>query len=139
MEITNCDLQSRPQEGAPPPPVRFHRKVEPYAKEDERIFEVHPEVSLQEMAGRALTSGKKTWDGLSERVALLKEAGLDLVKFYQIQAQQPPRTMWFDAAAAARTAPRLARGGARSLPESASVDRGIGGSVPASHASAPQP
>lgn len=93
-------------------------EVEPHAENDNRIFEVHPEVSFQEMAGQPLTSSKKTWDGLFERLALLKKVGLDLSKVLPKSGTGAAPDDVVDTAAAAWTASRLAHGSARSIPES---------------------
>ena len=52
-------------------------EVDEYAHEDERVIEVHPEVSFRELAHRPLLSKRGT-DGLVERRALLEEAGLEV-------------------------------------------------------------
>jgi predicted RNase H-like nuclease len=93
-------------------------EVEPHAEKNTRIVEVHPEVSFREMAGQPLTSSKKTWDGLLERLALLKNVGLDLAKFLPKSGTGAAPDDVVDAAAAAWTASRLAHGSARSIPES---------------------
>ena len=93
-------------------------EVEPHAEKNTRIVEVHPEISFREMAGRSLTSSKKTWDGLFERLALLKNVGLDLVKVLPKSGTGAAPDDVVDAAAAAWTASRLAHGSARSFPES---------------------
>jgi predicted RNase H-like nuclease/predicted enzyme related to lactoylglutathione lyase len=52
-------------------------EVDEYAHDDERVIEVHPEVSFRELAHRPLLSKRGT-DGLVERRALLEEAGLEV-------------------------------------------------------------
>ncbi|GAA1817197.1 hypothetical protein GCM10009835_41460 [Planosporangium flavigriseum] len=42
------------------------------------LYEVHPEVSFQAMAGKALPHPKHTWAGGSLRRRLLADAGIDL-------------------------------------------------------------
>jgi predicted RNase H-like nuclease/chloramphenicol 3-O-phosphotransferase len=87
-------------------------EVEPHALADERIVEVHPEVSFRELAGRTLSS-KHTAEGLAERRTLLEEAGIMLLR----APVAVPLVDAYDAAVAAWTAARWARGEARSLPE----------------------
>ncbi len=52
-------------------------EVDEYARADERVIEVHPEVSFRELAHRPLLS-KHRADGLAERRALLEDAGLEV-------------------------------------------------------------
>jgi predicted RNase H-like nuclease len=52
-------------------------EVDEYARDDERVIEVHPEVSFRELAHRPLLS-KKRADGLAERRALLEQAGIEV-------------------------------------------------------------
>jgi predicted RNase H-like nuclease/predicted enzyme related to lactoylglutathione lyase len=87
-------------------------EVDEYARRDERVIEVHPEVSFRELARRPLQS-KRTSDGLGERRALLEEAGIELPS----SAPRVNEADLLDAAAAAWTARRYARGEALPLPE----------------------
>lgn len=89
-------------------------EVEPCAATDERIVEVHPEVSFCALAGRPLRHSKARPEGLAERRALLEGAGLRL-------PAPPPRVPLadaLDAAVAAWTAARYAHGEALPLPDS---------------------
>jgi predicted RNase H-like nuclease len=52
-------------------------EIEPLALSDERIIEVHPEVSFRELLGRTL-SPKSTAIGAAERRAALLEAGIEI-------------------------------------------------------------
>src|SRR5439155_10553978 len=52
-------------------------EVDEHARRDERVIEVHPEVSFSELARRPLLSKHRT-DGLAERRALLEEAGIEV-------------------------------------------------------------
>ena len=47
--------------------------VVPIATRDQRVYEVHPEVSFRELAGRPLAP-KNQWNDLAERRACLEEA-----------------------------------------------------------------
>ena len=52
-------------------------EVRDAAAQDERVYEVHPEVSFRELAGHPLAS-KKQWNGHVERRALLEAAGKEI-------------------------------------------------------------
>lgn len=88
-------------------------EVEPHALADERIVEVHPEVSFRELARRPLAHSKHTAEGLAERRALLEQAGM----MVPVPPAGVPAADAYDAAVAAWTAARRARGEARPLPE----------------------
>jgi predicted RNase H-like nuclease len=87
-----------------------HRIVEAdrAAQLDDRLFEVHPEVSFCGLAGEPLDS-KKTLDGLTQRSEALASAGIQLVGAVDDDL--------LDAAVAAWSADRYARGKALPLPE----------------------
>jgi predicted RNase H-like nuclease len=87
-------------------------EVDEHARRDERVIEVHPEVSFCELARRPLLS-KHRADGLAERRALLEEAGVE------VPASVPriPEPDLLDATVVAWTARRYARGEAVPLPE----------------------
>jgi predicted RNase H-like nuclease len=87
-------------------------ELDDYALRDERVIEVHPEVSFRELARRPLLPKKGT-DGLVERRKLLEEAGIEL-------PQTVPRVAepdLLDATVAAWSARRYATGEAVPLPE----------------------
>ena len=83
---------------------------------EDRIAEVHPEVTFTTMAGRPATYAKKTWAGQQERVRLLAAAGIDLARLSGDTGSAAPDDV-VDAAAVAWTALRLLRGEAVSLPD----------------------
>ena len=87
-------------------------EVDEHAWTDERVIEVHPEVSFRELARRPLAS-KHTTGGLAERRALLEQAGLELPRAVPRLAEPD----LLDATVAAWTAARYARGEALPLPE----------------------
>jgi acyl-CoA thioesterase len=87
-------------------------EADPLARADARIVEVHPEVSFCELAARPLRSSKHTPEGLRERRALLEEAGLVLPE----RPRGVPEADLLDAAVAAWSAARYARGEAQPLP-----------------------
>jgi predicted RNase H-like nuclease len=87
-------------------------EVDPFAERDERIVEVHPEVSFAELAAAALPHSKRTAEGLAHRRQLLAHAGIDVP-----DSPRAPEADLLDAAVAAWTARRYQCGEARPLPE----------------------
>jgi predicted RNase H-like nuclease len=85
-------------------------EVEPFAAEDSRVIEVHPEVSFRSMAARPLSYGKRTWGGVAERRRLLHDAGVRLPDDLGEGVNRVGFDDLFDAAAAAWSADRRARG-----------------------------
>ncbi len=83
---------------------------------DDRIREVHPEVTFARMAGHPAQHPKKTWAGQAERLALLAAAGIDLARLTGGTGSAAPDDV-VDAAAVAWTALRLVRGEAVSVPD----------------------
>lgn len=97
------------------------REVDAFA-DDERIHEVHPEVSFQLLAGEALPS-KKTWGGMRARMRLLAKAGIEVPELDAIRDVGIDDVL--DAAVVAWSARRIARGRSRSFPETPTQrDRG---------------
>ncbi|GGS94985.1 DUF429 domain-containing protein [Streptomyces chromofuscus] len=89
---------------------------------DERIHEVHPEVSFPALAGGVpLAHSKKTWRGQNVRRHLLAAAGLPLPDELG-EADGVPADDILDAAAAAWSAHRIALGIAGRIPEAREVD-----------------
>lgn len=87
-------------------------EVDELARTDERVVEVHPEVSFAELARRPLSS-KHRIGGLVERRRVLEEAGLEV----PAAAPRIAEPDLLDATIAAWTAARYARGLALPLPE----------------------
>lgn len=87
-------------------------EVDEYAHRDERVIEVHPEVSFRELAHRPLHS-KHRLEGLVERRRLLEEASLEVPE----SAPRIAEPDLLDATVAAWTARRYALGQALPLPE----------------------
>ena len=86
------------------------REVEPHWRAaPERIFEVHPELSFQQLANRPLCSSKKTWNGHQERASLLVDAGVVVPAELEVAGHAAPDDV-LDAAVAAWSAERIARG-----------------------------
>ncbi|WP_042432656.1 DUF429 domain-containing protein [Streptacidiphilus anmyonensis] len=87
-----------------------------WLREPGRIHEVHPELSFQALAGGTpLSHAKKTWRGQQLRRALLAGAGIVLPDELG-EADQIPADDVLDAAAAAWSAGRIARGTAERVP-----------------------
>jgi predicted RNase H-like nuclease len=76
--------------------------------DDQRVREVHPEVSFAVLAGAPLASAKRTWNGQHERLSLLRAAGIAIPA--RLDAGLVPVDDVLDAAVAAWTATRVARG-----------------------------
>jgi predicted RNase H-like nuclease len=86
------------------------------ARCDERIREVHPEVSFRAMnEGRPLGYRKKSAGGVLERIEILRRHGIELERLEAASAA--PLDDILDAAAAAWSATRIASGSAGSLPD----------------------
>ena len=86
------------------------------ARSDDRIREVHPEVSFRAMnGGRPLRYRKKSAGGMLERVEIHRRHGITIDDAGE--AALAPVDDVLDAAAAAWSAQRIATGTARSLPE----------------------
>lgn len=83
---------------------------------DDRVFEVHPEVSFCEMAGKPLPS-KRSWNGLWMRIDLLAKNGIEIPKTLGDGAGEAGPDDVLDAAAAAWTALRMSEARAAPLPD----------------------
>lgn len=88
------------------------------AAADERVIEVHPEVSFRAMAGAPLEWAKTTWNGQMLRRRLLDAEGIALPEDLGDAGVVPVADV-LDSAAAAWSACRHARGDAESLPAGA--------------------
>jgi predicted RNase H-like nuclease len=88
-------------------------EVDTIARHDERVVEVHPEVSFCALAGAPLSYSKHKPEGLAERRALLERAGISVPP----RPTGVPEADVLDAAVAAWSARRVATGEARAFPE----------------------
>ena len=79
-----------------------------------RVIEVHPEASFRELAGAAIDSSKKTYNGLMLRMMLLEKAGIRIP--HQLEVGRVNVDDVLDAAVVAWTAQRYAERKARSMP-----------------------
>ena len=95
------------------------KRVAEVAAGDARVIEVHPEVSFAALAGTPLRFAKTTWNGQALRRRLLARAGIELPEELEGDAGLVPVADVLDAAAAAWSARRYARGEAKPLPEGA--------------------
>ncbi|MFG2194147.1 DUF429 domain-containing protein [Streptomyces sp. NPDC048639] len=84
---------------------------------DGRLYEVHPELSFMAMAdGSPVTWSKKSWNGQQVRRRLLRTQGVVLPEDLGTVGRVPPDDV-LDAAAAAWSADRIARGASDRLPD----------------------
>lgn len=94
------------------------RIVERIASLDQRLIEVHPEVSFRALIGKPLEYAKTTWNGQQVRRSALRAAGLEPPELLDEAGSVPPADV-LDAAAAAWSARRYAEGIAEALPRDA--------------------
>ncbi len=87
------------------------------ARADDRVIEIHPEVTFRALAGSPLAFSKRTWNGHSERRRLLSGVGLSLPDRLPDVVGSVPTEDVLDATAAAWSAARYAAGDARTIPE----------------------
>jgi predicted RNase H-like nuclease len=93
-------------------------RVAEVAATDDRVIEVHPEVSFRAMAGAPITFSKTTWNGQALRRHALERAGIVLPDELAAGGGVPVADV-LDAAAAAWSAQRYASRQAESLPPGA--------------------
>ncbi|QPP05386.1 DUF429 domain-containing protein [Streptomyces bathyalis] len=90
--------------------------------EEDRMFEVHPEVSFWALNGKTPLPHRKTsWAGQMQRRALLRTGGVVLPDDLGEAGQASPDDV-LDAAAAAWSAHRIAQGRAIALPDPPQLD-----------------
>jgi predicted RNase H-like nuclease len=89
---------------------------------EERVIEVHPEVSFAALAGRPLRNSKRSWNGQMERRLLLASAGIELPD--ELTAGHTAADDVLDAAIVAWSAARKERGEAATLPVDPPVQDG---------------
>ena len=85
------------------------------ATEDNRVYEVHPEVSFAALADKHLTFSKYHWNGHHQRRALLADHGIVIPNCLRDVATAGADDV-LDTAAAAWSAHRIAQGQAVALP-----------------------
>jgi predicted RNase H-like nuclease len=88
------------------------------ARNDDRLVEVHPEVTFATMAGGYLVHSKSTWAGIATRRRLLRDEGIELPDELGPAGAAGVDDV-LDAAGVAWSAGRIARGEACSLPPDA--------------------
>jgi predicted RNase H-like nuclease len=89
---------------------------------DERVLEVHPEVSFAALAGGHLRYSKRTWNGQIERRRLLAATGIEVPD--EVTAGHAAADDVLDAGIVAWSALRYARGDAATLPPDPPVEDG---------------
>ena len=87
-------------------------EVHALAEVDERVIEMHPEVSFCELSGSRVVESKHTPDGLERRRAILADAGIGLPG----AVPGVPEADLLDAAVGAWTAARYSAGKAQPVP-----------------------
>ena len=103
-------------------------EVAEIAGSDDRIIEVHPEVSFRALRGEPLRYSKHTWSGIAERRTLLGAAGILLPDDVPGGGRTAPDDV-VDAAVAAWSAMRVAEGRSATLPAEPSDDAADGGVI----------
>jgi predicted RNase H-like nuclease len=86
------------------------------------VHEVHPEVSFAVLLGKPARASKKTWAGMVERRQGLEAEGIVLDGVEGAATVHAAVDDMLDAAVAAWTARRIARGAARSFPDPPVID-----------------
>ena len=87
-------------------------EAERWAGANPHVVEVHPEVTFRELAGTRITHSKHSWAGFFLRRNLLSSAGITIPE----GLERLPLVDVLDAAAAAWSADRYARGQAQPIP-----------------------
>ena len=98
------------------------------AASDDRIIEVHPEVSFRALNGRPVHYSKHSWSGIAQRRSLLAGAGILLPDEPADGGRVAPDDV-VDAAVAAWSAMRVAEGRSATLPADPSGDPADGGVI----------
>lgn len=99
------------------------READRVSKNDQRFYEIHPEVTFTYLKGDHLAFSKKTWNGMHERIKLLSNAGIKLPKTLKGDLGKIPPDDLLDAAAVAWSANRIAKGEAASFPDTGNRKR----------------
>ncbi len=90
--------------------------VQPFAERDDRIYEVHPEVSFREACGEEVLWPKSSWNGQMVRRSILAERGIELPQILHELGGADPSDI-LDASIVAWSATRIARDSAKRFPE----------------------
>jgi predicted RNase H-like nuclease len=86
------------------------------------VCEVHPEVSFTVLLGAPALASKKSWAGMVERRHGLEAEGISMDHIHGVGATRASVDDMLDAAVAAWSAARIARGAARSFPDPPDLD-----------------
>ena len=103
-------------------------EVSEIAASDDRILEVHPEVSFRALKDAPLHHGRRSWSGITERRALLSSVGILLPDDLPGGGRVAPDDV-VDAAVAAWSAMRVAEGTSATLPADGTTDPDLGGVI----------
>ena len=103
-------------------------EVAEIAASDDRIIEVHPEVGFRALRGEPLRYSKHTWSGIAERRTLLAATGILLPDDLPGGGHAAPDDV-VDAAVAAWSAMRVAKGRSSTLPAEPSGNPADGGII----------
>ena len=89
--------------------------VQPFAEQDGRIYEVHPEVSFREACGEEVLWPKSSWNGQMVRRSILANRGIDLPQVLPELGGADPSDI-LDASIVAWSASRIAKNLAERFP-----------------------
>jgi len=89
--------------------------VQPFAERDDRIYEVHPEVSFREACGNELRWSKSSWNGQMVRRSILAEKGIVLPQVLPELGGADPSDI-LDASIVAWSASRIANNSSERFP-----------------------
>ncbi len=118
-DVANSEAQRLTGKGLSAQSFGLRHKIRdamPSWRSDRRVYEVHPEVSFQELAGGPIPATKKTDEGNRARVTALARVGIELPSKQLFRGLAAADDI-ADAGAAAWSAARIARGEGRSLPD----------------------
>jgi predicted RNase H-like nuclease len=97
-------------------------EVEPFARSNRHMVEVHPELSFAALnGGQPVNESKVSWSGIPFRRALLEAAGIFLPDDLNEANRVPPNDV-LDAGAASWTALRILQGKSETLPNPPELD-----------------
>ena len=89
--------------------------VQPFAEQDDRIYEVHPEVSFREAHGKEILWSKSSWNGQMLRRSILLERGIALPPVLAALGYADPSDV-LDASIVAWSASRISTNAAEQFP-----------------------
>ena len=93
------------------------READCIAKSDDRCYEVHPELAFRAINGAPLSADKKSWNGMQQRIRLLKREGIVLPAELPEELAKVPADDLLDAAVVAWSAMRIGNGAGEAVPD----------------------